>query len=73
MAPSAVETVATPVTTAVKPVVPVGDYKVIGTRRFSKEAETQGTGDFAAASVRLGELVPYTALPFLPYQPCQVK
>jgi hypothetical protein len=50
MAPSAVETTTIEQPTP-KAVVSLNDYKQIGNRRFSKEAETQGTGDFAPATV----------------------
>ena len=65
MAPSAVETVTAPAPTTVKPIVSEGDYKVIGTRRFNKEGETNGIGDFAPASVRaLRPHSPYTYISF---------
>lgn len=52
MAPSAVETT-TIEQPAAKAVVSLDDYKQIGNRRFSKGAETQGTGDFVPATVSI--------------------
>ncbi|KAH7304685.1 hypothetical protein B0I35DRAFT_414266 [Stachybotrys elegans] len=50
MAPSAVETTTAEHPATKKAAVPLDDYKQIGIRRFSKEAETKGTGDFAPAT-----------------------
>lgn len=53
MAPSATETITVPqpVTSNLKAFATGGDYKEISAVSFSKEAETKGTDDHAAASV----------------------
>lgn len=50
MPPSATETITTEQPT-VKTAATTQDYKQIGDRRFSKEAETQGTDGYKPATV----------------------